>query len=48
MIKGLIFAKIDDCAIFHGKLVLADGSELPSFMAYDVFTKELTVNLDAS
>lgn len=48
MIKGLIFAKIGDCAIFHGKLVLADDSELPSFMAYDVFTKELTVNLGAS
>ncbi len=48
VIKGLIFSKIDDCAVFHVMLVLADGSALPAFMTYDVYSKELTININAS
>jgi hypothetical protein len=47
-ITGLLVAKIDDCAVFHNKLVLADGSALPSIMTYDVYTKILTVNIAAT
>jgi hypothetical protein len=48
VITGLIVAKIDDCAVFHSKLVLVDGSALPSIMTYDVYTKLLTVNIAAT
>ena len=37
-ITGKIGAKIDDCAVFHDKLVLAEGSDLPLFMKYDVYS----------
>lgn len=47
-ITGLLEAKIDDCAVFHDKLVLADGSALPSYITYDVYTKMATVNVGAS
>ena len=48
VITGLLAAKIDDCAVFQGQLVLADGSALPSFITYDIYTKTATVNVGAS
>ncbi len=48
IISGLLAAKIDDCAVFQGQLVLADGSALPSFITYDIYTKTATVNVGAS
>ncbi len=48
VITGLLAAKIDDCAVFQGQLVLADGSALPSFITYDIYTKIATVNVVAS
>jgi hypothetical protein len=47
-ITGLLEAKIDDCAVFHDKLLLADDSALPSYITYDVYTKMATVNVGAS
>jgi hypothetical protein len=38
---------IDDCAVFQGELVQADGSALPSFITYDIYTKIVTVNVSA-
>ena len=47
VITGIIAAKIDDCAVFQGQLVLADGSALPSHITYDIYTKIATVNVSA-
>jgi hypothetical protein len=44
-VTGKIGAKIDDCAVFHSNLVLADGSALPSFITYDVYTNLVTIKI---
>ncbi len=44
----MLAATIDDCAVFHGELLQADGSSLPSFITYDIYTKKATVNVNAS
>ena len=48
VITGLLQAKIDDCAVFHGNLTQHNGAALPSFITYDIYTKTVTVNVGAS
>ncbi len=48
VITGTIIAKIDDCAVFIDKPKLSDGSQLPSFITYDVYSHQLKVNVDAN
>ena len=48
MVTGLIFATIDDCAVFHDMLVLSDGSALPNYMTYNVYTHFLTINVSSN
>jgi hypothetical protein len=45
---GRIFATIDDCAVHHGMLKLADGSPLPGFITYDIPTQDVSVEVSAS